>query len=179
MMEGGKIGQEGEAFGIQVPVGNYKRVHIVYYSITMPAQVDQTSGIAEILLAQGSLPKEQYDRMKLESMNTGEAVEALVVKYNLVDEAALAKAKAEYYKIPYVNLREVGASPEALNQFSEQVARRHKVFPFGLDKVNNVLSVAMVNPLDLTAIEFLQAKSGNKIAPFLAAASDVTRAIDE
>ena len=145
----------------------------------MPAQVNQTSGLAEVLLAQKSVSAEQYQKLKLDSMNTGQPVDKLAVEYNFVDETALAKAKAEYYRIPYVNLGEAGASPEALNQFSEQVARHYGAFPFAVDKVNKVISVAMVNPLDLTAIEFLQTKSGNKIAPFLAPQVEVMKAIEE
>ena len=145
----------------------------------MPAQGARETGLAETLLAQGSLSQEQYNKLKLEAMNTGQPVEKLALGYNFVDETAVARAKAEYYKIPYVNLRETGVSPEALNQFSEQVARRYLAFPFDLDKVSNALSVALANPLDLAAIEFLQAKSGKKIAPFLASQADIVKAIDE
>lgn len=141
----------------------------------MPAQ----QGLGEILLKAGSLSQEQYDQVRLESLNSGQAVEELIVNQALVNETDLTKAKAEYYKIPYVDLSEEGVAPEALNQFSEQVARRYTVFPFSLDKAKGTLAVAMANPLDLTAIEFLQAKSGNKILPFFAPQSEIIKAINE
>src|SRR3989338_3653388 len=123
-------------------------------------------GLAEVLLKAGALSKEQYDQIKLEGLNSGQAVEELIVSHGWVNETDLTKAKAEYYKIPYVDWPEEGAPREALNQFSEQVARRYVVFPFSVDKAKNTLSVVMANPMDLTAVEFLQAKSGSKIAPF-------------
>lgn len=127
----------------------------------------------------GALSKEQYDQIKLEALNSGQTTEELIASHGFVNETDLAKAKAEYYKIPYVDLTEEGAAPEALSQFSEQVARRYGAFPFGVDKAKNTLSVAMANPMDLTAVEFLQAKSGSKIAPFFAVQSEIVKAINE
>ena len=136
-------------------------------------------GLAEVLLKAGSLSQEQYDQVRLENLNSGQAVEEVIVSRGWVNETDLTKAKAEYYKIPYVDLTEEGAAPEALNQFPEQVALRYGVFPFSLDKAKNTLSVAMANPLDLAAIEFLQGKSGNKISPFFAVPSEIVKAINE
>lgn len=127
----------------------------------------------------GALSKEQYDQIKLEGLNSGKTTEELIASHGFVNETDLAKAKAEYYKIPYVDLTEEGAAPEALSRFSEQVARRYGAFPFSLDKAKNTLSVAMANPQDLAAVEFLQAKSGSKIAPFFAVQSEIVKAINE
>ncbi|MBI4035279.1 MAG: Flp pilus assembly complex ATPase component TadA [Candidatus Chisholmbacteria bacterium] len=147
----------------------------------MPAQgTDAGQGsLADILLKQGAISQQQYQSLTLEQINTGKPMEAVVEEANLVDEAVLAKARATYYNIPYVNLIEIGASPEALNQFPEQVARRYQAFPFALDKINNTLSVAMVNPLDLAAVAFLGQKSGMQMMPFWAAPGEVMRAIEE
>ena len=71
-------------------------------------------GLAEVLLKAGALSKEQYDQIKLEGLNSGQAVEELIVSHGWVNETDLTKAKAEYYKIPYVDLTEEGAAPEAL-----------------------------------------------------------------
>ena len=155
----------------------------IYDSINyMPAQGAQTTSgrdLVDILLSQGAISQDQHDKVKLQSINTGKPIEVLISEHNFADDTAVVRAKAEYYNVPFVNLAETGASPEALNQFSEQVARRYVAFPFGLDKANNTLSVAMANPLDLAAIEFLRQKSGNKLLAFMAPQADIVKAIDE
>lgn len=137
------------------------------------------SSIIDILLKDGALTQVQYDRVKLESINTGVPAEQLVVKHNYTSHEQVAKAEGERYGISYINLDETAATPEALNTLPETVARRYVAFPVTVDKEQRVLTVAMENPMDLSAIEFLERKSGYKIKPMIAAGADVLRAIDE
>lgn len=146
-----------------------------------PAQGTQSDagGILDILLTQNTITREQYDRVKLESINSGVATEQLVLQHNFADPDAVVRAKGAYYNIPYVNLEEQGASPEALNAIPQVVAKRYNVFPIVIDKQRNMLTVAMENPLDLGTIEFLEKKSGFKIKPAIAVGVDIARTIDE
>lgn len=147
----------------------------------MPAQGTQSDagGILDILLTQNTITREQYDRVKLESINSGVATEQLVLQHNFADPEAVVRAKGVYYNIPYVSLEEQGASPEALNAIPQIVAKRYNVFPIVIDKQRNMLTVAMENPLDLGTIEFLEKKSGFKIKPAIAVGVDIARTIDE
>lgn len=135
--------------------------------------------ILDILLSGGVITDDQFNRVKLESINTGIPAEQILVNHNFVDPQKMAQAKAELYNVPYVNLSEQAASPEALNTLPEIVARRYLAFPLSLDKQAGVLSVALVNPLDLSVLEFLEKKTGFKIKPLMAAEVDVKLMIDE
>lgn len=137
------------------------------------------ASILDILLANNSISREQFDRVKLESINSGQSADQLLVKHNYVPASAVARARGELYHIPYVNLDEQAASPEALNTIPESVAQRYTAFPVSLDTKNNIVTVVMENPLDLAAIEFLEKKSGNRIKPAIAAGADIRRAIEE
>ena len=135
--------------------------------------------ILDILLSGRVITDDQFNRVKLESINTGIPAEQILINHNFVDPQKLAQAKSELYNVPYVNLSEQAASPEALNTLPEIVARRYLAFPLSLDKEAGVLSVALVNPLDLSALEFLEKKTGFKIKPLIAAEVDVKLMIDE
>jgi type IV pilus assembly protein PilB len=135
--------------------------------------------LADVLLADKVINQAQYDEVKLENLNTGVSVEEILKKHNLASDEAIVKAKAKIYNIPFVNLVEVGTSPEALNLISKLVAERYHVFPFALNKEKGIISLAMVNPLDLTAINFLEEKSAKKIAPYFATEDAITQAIEE
>lgn len=146
---------------------------------TTKAKITKDGSLADVLLKNQALTQEQHQRLKLEHINTGKPFEKVIVEKNYVSEDDLAKAKSEVYKIPYVNLRETSVSPQAINLVPETVARRFICFPFSVDTNARILSLAMVDPRDLSAIEFVQKKSGYRIKPFIAPASFILAVIDE
>ncbi len=135
--------------------------------------------IADILFSQGALNEEQFKKIKLENINTGKSLEQIIRDHNLVAEENLTKARAEVINIPFIQIDAISVSPQALSFLPELVAQRFQVLPFGFDKAANVLSVAMVNPLDFEAIEFLEKKSGCKIKPFLVVPGEMEKMIKE
>lgn len=137
------------------------------------------STVEEILLSQGDITQEQFNKVRLESVNKGRKVDELILEYNYASEQAVVKARAMVMGIEFSDVAHLGASPEALGMIPESVAKRYQVLPFALDKVNGVLSVAMANPADLTVMDFVQAKSGMKIQPFMAVAGDLKIAIEQ
>ena len=146
---------------------------------TSPPTPSFQKTILDVLLQKNLINQTSYDQIKLESVTTGRQIEDLVTEKALVTEEQLVEAKSELYNIPYVRPSELGVSPEALNLIPQSVAKRYSVFPFSIDKTTNTLSVAMSNPLDLTAIGFLETKSDMRIAPFIASASDIKMTIQE
>lgn len=145
----------------------------------MPAQQVDNQVVIDVLLKKQYLTQDQYNKVRLESVNTGKPAENLVEEHNYVSAEQLAEAKAKVYNIPLVKLRDMGVAPEAMNKIPENVARMYNLFPFEIDVANNTLKVAMVNPMDLTAIEFIESKSGMKIEPFMATGADVETAIND
>lgn len=134
--------------------------------------------ILEILLARGSITQDQLNKASLESINTGIPPEQILLNHNFVDPQKLTQAKSELYNIPYVNLSEQAVSPEALNALPEIVARRYHAFPVSIDKEKGIIAIALENPLDLSALEFLEKKTGFKISPLIATAEDIKEMID-
>src|SRR3989304_9948479 len=139
----------------------------------------QPAGVLAILLAANQISQTQFDEVRLESVTTGKPAEEILKEKGYVDEEVLARARAAHLNVDYVKPSEVGASPEALSMLDESVAKRYKIFPFALDKVSGTMSVAMVNPLDLTAIEFVEKKSGMRIVPYLASETEIMLAVRE
>lgn len=133
--------------------------------------------LALVLKQNGTISEADYERVRSESFSTGKAIEDLIAQHQMVDEEGLAKAKAQIYNIPYADLRTLASSPEALNRIPEAVAERYLALPFDYDSTNNVLSVAMQNPLDLQSVSFLEAKSQAKIKPFMATKSDLEQEV--
>lgn len=143
----------------------------------MSAQNQKT--IPEILFEKGAINQEQFDKIKLENINTGKSFEEIVREHNFASEEELVSAKAQVINVPFVKLAETSVSPQALGKLPEIVAKRYLTLPISFDKPTNTLSVAMANPLDFEAIEFIEKKSGCRIEPFLAIESEIKVLIDE
>jgi len=145
---------------------------------TAPVPVISKS-VEEVLVNQGVLSQDLLKEVQSESIATGKPVDTLLLEKGYVNEVQLAKAKATYFNIPFVTLSEIGAAPEALTQIPEGIARRYLLLPFAIDKPKRTLSIAMANPLDLRAIDFVEKKTGYQIIPHLATGTDLDVAISE
>lgn len=137
------------------------------------------NNLLEVLLAKKQIPQEQADEIRVENISTGKSLESLLEEKNVVSEELLTKAKADLHTVPFIKMSEVGTYPEAINQLPEGSARHYQMVPFAYDKQDGTLSVAMKDPLDLSAIDFAQQKTGLKILAFYAMPSEVERAIAE
>lgn len=122
--------------------------------------------LADILLSQGSLTQEQTRQIKFTEIQTGKTQEEIILEQGFVPEAGLVKARSTLYNIPYLDLEKTPNSPEALSVLSQQVAQRFRVFPMSIDKNLKVLNLAMADPLDLTAIGFIEQKTGYRVKPY-------------
>ena len=136
--------------------------------------------VVDILEQEGKLTSEQVSAVKLENINTGQPSEKIIVERRYATEEDISKARAKLMGIPFIKLEGMegpGISAEILNLIPEQVARRYKLIPFRLD--GDILSIAMVDPLDIQVIQFIEKKTGKKTSRFLALEKDILDAISD
>ena len=145
----------------------------------MPNQAAQTNGntLEEVLLRQGALTPDQVSSLKLESINTGQPTEKIIIEHNIVPIDKLTAARAEVLNFPFIKLEGKGIRADVLNLIPEPVALRYQLIPF--DRQNDQLLVAMVDPLDLQVIQFVEKKSGLRVKPYLGMVDDISKAINE
>ena len=119
--------------------------------------------LKDVLLEKGLIDQKKYEEINLRQLKTGESEEEVIKALRLVSDIDFIKTKALFLRVPYVDLETIGFSPEALTLVQESVAQKYKIVPYNLDTKNKVLSITMVNPLDLETIEFLEKKTNLKI----------------
>ena len=124
---------------------------------------NELNSLADVLVLFGVLDQKKAEEIKLTEVQQGIPQEELLKKLNIVSEEDLIKAKAKLYNIDYVNLDTSPASPEAMAILSQEVAERFKVFPVSIDKKLNQIVIAMADPMDLTAIQFIEQKTGLRV----------------
>jgi len=140
---------------------------------------DAAQDILAALVADTKLTAEQAERVRVESLTTGEPVDALLLRKKLAIEEDIARARAKTLGIPFVTLSGRAISPDVVNYIPEPVARRYTLVPFQFDEKKDELFVAMLDPLDFQVIEFLEKKSGKAIKPHMAVRDNIVAAIED
>ncbi len=129
---------------------------------------DTNSGLVDLLVKQGVLSQDKGEEVKLKVVQTGKSEKDIIKSLGLVSSLDLAKAEATLHNFDFVDLSSIPLSPEAMSVLPKEIAERFKVFPISIDKAAGVIDLAMANPLDLFAIEFVEQKTGFKVKPFVA-----------
>jgi type IV pilus assembly protein PilB len=136
--------------------------------VATATQFIPTNSFLDILFQKNQLTLEQIEELRGESLGSGRSYEELIKEKKLLSDGFLNQAKAEYNHIGYIDLTVVGIDPEALGLIDDSIAKRYKVLPFALDKELDSIKIAMLDPLDLTAIEFLRQKTNRSVEAYYA-----------
>src|SRR5260221_2770434 len=145
---------------------------------TVNQQQENSHDILDILFEKKIISQVQYQSTKTKSATTGTSPEKIIEQHHLATEEQLAQAKAQLLGIPFISLSTTAFAPEAINFVPQAVVERFNVIPFAYDDKTGTLSVAMANPVDLEAIQFIRQKTSLNIKAFAASPSEVKHAID-
>lgn len=137
----------------------------------------QQNSLEDILFKQGLLSADQLSAIKLESINSGQPIDKILIQHNLVPIDKITQARAQLLNVPYIKLEGKAISAEVLNLIPEAAARRYTIIPF--EKKGEELWVGMSDPLDIQIMQFIEKRSGLRIKPFLALSEDIIRAIND
>ncbi len=137
------------------------------------------TGLLKILVDDQQVTTEQAQEINNVYLATNKPIEQIIKDGEFVSEINLTKAKAKLNNIPFIAVAETGVSPEAMNLIDESVAKRYQVLPFSFDKEQNLIKVAMADPLNLTAINFIEQKTGASLELYYSSPTEVKRMITE
>lgn len=147
--------------------------------VPAPSVVSSPQSVADILVAKSLITQEQVNQVTLEQAGTSKTIPQIILEKKLVSEENITRAKSELNNIPFIDIAQTGASPESLSLIQESVARRYNLLPFTHDKAAGTISLAMSDPLDMTAIDFARQKTGLEIKAFYVVPSELERALTE
>ncbi|MGE0269538.1 MAG: GspE/PulE family protein [Candidatus Omnitrophota bacterium] len=134
--------------------------------------------IGETLKQVGLLTDDELNRALDEQKITHDRLGDIVLKMGFATPESMAPALANYFRIPFVNLKDFykTLSSELIDTVSFELATRFNIIPIEIK--NNTLIVATFDPLNLLAIDTLRMKTGFKIECVIAAEDDIKEAID-
>ena len=132
--------------------------------------------LGQILVDLGYLTEDQlWDVLENQKQSPGEVIGMIAVRMGLVTEAQVTEALAEQWGMPVVNLEETSIPPKVLELVPQTMAELYKIMPISL--VNEVLTVAMSDPQNVSALDDLRNFLGHDIRGAVSSEADVEKAI--
>ncbi|MDP3057588.1 MAG: GspE/PulE family protein [bacterium] len=132
----------------------------------MPLLSDEK--LIELLLKKKAATREAIDSAKKVAKEHGLVLEDALIENKSVDEEDVAKIKAAFFNIGYVDLREEYIPAEILSQVPEEAASHYQFVPFFSD--DEKIKVAQFDPEDAKAQEalrFFTWQKGKKIETYI------------
>jgi len=123
--------------------------------------------IGQLLLQKGLVTSEQLqEALSLQrSRERDKHLGQILVELGYVNRDELYAALAIQSGYPYINIECCIIKPEVISLVPEELARKHQVFP--IDRIQNILTVAMANPMDKLAIEQIEELTDTQVLIYL------------
>jgi len=131
--------------------------------------------IGDMLIEAGLIDEFQLQSALSHQRNWGGKLGHILIELEFIREEELARVIAEKLKIPYVNLFEPVVPENVIQLIKPEVAKKYHVVPAKKDK--GMILLAMVDPLDIEAIDAIRFATGLNIKPSLALESEIRDAI--
>lgn len=134
--------------------------------------------VLQLLKSTGSVTEDQFKMLKEQEVAEKKPLQDLAIKNSLISEAELTKLYAKQIDIPFVELDPHAIAPEVLKQLPERIARQYKVVVYGQDETGN-RQLAMADPDDIQAVNFLRKQLGSNLVVHIATASALNAALEQ
>lgn len=128
-----------------------------------------------LLTTNFSLGEADLTAYKKKAEMSGKDLEQFVLDERIVDENELYSAAAKDMGVPFIALKGKEIGKDVLNTITAPLAQTHNIVAFEANKTD--ISLAMLDPLDIQMIEFIQRKTGLTPKVFLTTPTDIKDAL--
>jgi type IV pilus assembly protein PilB len=133
--------------------------------------------IGDLLLARGLVTTEDLREATEHQKLAGRRLGDILVGSGKITPADLVDVLSERLGIPKITIRGLVADPEVVNIIPLPIAKKHRLI--ALFRINDRLTVAMADPLDVVAIDEVRFKTGLMVNRVIATPEDIEAAITE
>ncbi len=134
--------------------------------------------IGEILVEMGVCSELEINDALAKQMDSDtRPIGEILIEAEACSAEDVARAMAEQHDVRYVDLEAMDIPPAVGEMVARDIAQDNKLIPVA--RRDNILTVAMVNPLDLGAIDNLRFSTGLQIEPAVASEAQIEKALEE
>lgn len=123
------------------------------------------------------LNADQAAHARSQANQTGVALDQAAVQLGFISEDQLVSALTQECWVPHLKVDKYEIRKKALDTIAREDAVHFGVFP--VDKLGSLLTLAMVNPLDIETIRLLESKTGLDIKKVVATRSEINQGIEK
>lgn len=134
--------------------------------------------VKELLLKTKNITAEQIKAAHDSSGDVKASLQDAAIKAGLTSEKDLTKLYAKEIDVPYVELTDKDIKRELLKLIPERTARQYNAVLFGIEEEGTKL-LAMDDPDDVQAVNFLKKQLGSDIKIYIAPKSSILSALDQ
>src|SRR5258706_5749723 len=132
----------------------------------------------QLLKKSGKVNDEQLGELRKQSVKDKKPMQDLAIKGNLITEKDLTKLYADEIEVPLIELNPKEIKKDVLKLLPERIARQYNAVVFDTDEHGTKL-VAMNDPDDIQALNFLQKQLGNNIRVYISTDSQLQAIMDQ
>lgn len=133
--------------------------------------------VEKLLTADKKVTEEQLKGLREQEASEKKPLQDLVIAGSIITEAELTKLYAKEIDTPFIELDAKDINLEIMREIPERIARQYDVVLFGEEDGSKLL--AMEDPDDIQAINFLQKHIGDKMKVHVATHSAIQIALDQ
>lgn len=132
--------------------------------------------LGDILIELNLLTTEQLQKVLAIQQKTNKRLGDILISEGIISEEDLMRVLELQLGIPHVNLNKFFIDPELVELIPEYLAREYTAFP--VKKENNILIVALNDPLNILAVDDLKMVTGFDIQVVMASKQEIEEAIN-
>jgi type IV pilus assembly protein PilB len=132
--------------------------------------------LGQVLVERGIITPEQLDKAIQIQKEQGGLIGDILTNLGFASEEDIVQAVSIQHDVPYLPLVNYEIDPELIKSIPENLARKYDILP--VDKMGDILTIVMANPLDKKAIDEIETLTKCKIEVFVSTYREIREAIE-
>ncbi|CAL7960531.1 hypothetical protein GAMM_160101 [Gammaproteobacteria bacterium] len=137
----------------------------------------QPSGFAKYLVEQNLMEYTIIKELITPTLNNNETLITKLIANNSLDGTDLARAIADYFSIPFIDLKQLQHSQLSLDLLQPQLIQKYRVLP--LAKTNDQLQLALADPTNSAILNTIRFHTALNINPVVVAYDQLAQVIEK
>jgi len=131
--------------------------------------------LGEILMKRNRITKGQMEHALAVQKKEKGFIGEILVKLGYVEERDIVVALVVQCGLPYIAVGKYTIDPAIVKMIPKETAQQERMIP--LDRIGDILSVVMTNPLSPDKRSEIESRTGCRVAVFIATKSEIEEAI--
>src|SRR5947208_13518417 len=133
--------------------------------------------LGDLLVREKVINHDQLTQALRKQRETGGRLGSVLVKMGLLTDEEVTNFLSRQYGVPAINLQFFEIDPNVIKLIPQETARKHQILP--LSRVGASLTIAMVDPTNVFAMDDIKFMTGFNIEPVVASESAIMERIEQ